>query len=350
MLERTPKHKELQIGFKMLCEKLLTRESFLIMEAGWKQKHGRTAVSTADLTIKRPSEADLTVVEAKFYRSRKVDLALFRNALEELKKHRDAKKAKNAIMIVTCEITPAMRVETERHGGVLWGLADLLLLTAKTPTLADTLADLLREADPGAAGRDLFSEELQQLEEQSPRIKTKSEGARLIADLDQVKPGREGVKKFEQLCDKAIRYLFADQFQRWNSQPHIDDRLHRPNLIARLVPKHEFWISLSEDFRCRYVLFSFGNEMEPLNQGEILSNLRHLSTGALRTVLLVICRGGLDAGARRASQSALRENGHVVLMLTLAELRDMLTAKDNGDEFSDVLIDRAAELLTDLTP
>lgn len=350
MLDRTPRHRELQTGFKMFCEKLLTREGFLVMEAGWKQKNARTPYGSCDLIIKRPAEPDTTVVDAKFYRSKRLDSSLFRNAMEELKKFRDAKKAKGAVLILTAELSDAHRAEAQKNGILVWDLGDIVQSAAKTPTLSDNLSDLLRDGDPGVLGREQFATELAILDEQSPRAKNKSEGARLIAELDQTKPGKEGARKFEQLCDKAIRYVFAEQFQRWITQIHVEDGFNRPDLIARLVPKHEYWTTLAEDFRTRYVVFSFLNDADPVVQGEILSAERHLFTGALRSVGIIVSRAGIDPGARKACHMVLRQSGKLILCLTLAELKEMLQAKDAGDEYNELLIDRTAELLTDLVP
>lgn len=350
MLDRTPRHRELQTGFKMFCEKLITREGFLVMEAGWKQKNARNLHAGIDLVVKRPSDPDMTVVEAKFYRSRLIDPALIRNALEEIKKFRDAKKAKAALLIITAEISAGLKAEALKQDVTIWDLTDILQLTVKTPTLADGLGELLREGDFSAAQGEQFFEELVLLDEQSPRQKGKAEGARLIGELDAVKPGREGARKFEQLCDKAMRYLLSDQFHRWNTQVTTEDGFNRPDLLARLVPRHAFWVGLSEDFRSRYVVFAFKNTAEPLPHGEIFSVETYLHAGALRMIALVVARAGIDAGARRACQLALRERGKLVLCLTLAELREMLAAKDSGDEYNDILIERAGELLTDLSP
>ncbi|MDG3578679.1 restriction endonuclease [Rhizobium sp. YJ-22] len=347
MLERTPRQRELHVGFKMLCEKLLTRDGYMIMESGWKQKVARAPVQAADLLIKRPSDPDTTVVESKFYRSRRIDPVLLRNALDELKRHRETKKSKSALLIVSAQTTPAMRQEAEKLGVTLWGFAELLQMTAKTPSLADNLADLLRDGDPSTG--DVFAAELAVLEEQSGRQRPRGEGAKIAADLDLVKPMRDGNKRFAQLCDRAIRYLFSEQFHRWAPQNNPEDGLFRPDLIARLAAGHDFWSALSGDFDGRYGLFLFPNQAEPLGHGAILSAERFLSRPALRPMLLVVSRAGLDAGGRRAVQEALRQRGHLILSLTLAELKDMLTARDLGDEFHDVLIDRMSEMLTDLS-
>ena len=348
MLDRMPRQRELHVGFKMLCEKLLTRDGFMIMESGWKQKTGRVPAPGVDFVVKRPNEPDTMAVEAKFYRSRRVDAVLFRNALDELKRQRESRKSKTAVLILSTTVSEPMLAEAEKAGITLWGLPELLQRTAKTPSLADTLAELLRDGDPLSVRGDLFEAELASLDEQSTRQRQK-EGAKLSADFDLVKPGRDGAKRFAQLGDKAMRYLFGEQFNRWMTQANPDDGLFRPDLIARLVPRHDFWASLSGDFSVRYALFSFPNGGEPLNQGAVLSAERFLSRPALRPLAIVVSRAGFDAGGKRAIQDALRQRGHLILPLALAELKDMLAARDMGDEFYDILIERLSETLTDLS-
>lgn len=349
MLDRSmPRQRELHIGFKMLCEKILTRDGFMIMESGWKQKTGRVPTPGVDFVVKRPNEPDTMTVEAKFYRARRVDAVLFRNALEELKRQRETKKSKTALLILSTVVSGTMQAEAEKAGVTLWALPELLQRTAKTPSLADTLADLLRDGDPLSVRGDLFEAELAALEEQSTRQRQK-EGAKLSSDFDLVKPGRDGAKRFAQLGEKAMRYLFGEQFNRWMAQASPDDGLFRPDLIARLVPRHDVWVSLSGDFSARYALFSFPNGAEPLGQGNVLSAERFLSRPALRPLSIIVSRASLDAGGKRAVQEALRQRGHLILTLTLAEVKEMLTSRDMGDEFHDILIERLSETLTDLS-
>lgn len=347
MLDRLPRHKEFQNGFRQFCEKLLTREGFIVLEAGWKQKTGRAPAAVSDFILKRPQDSATTAVEAKFYRSAEVDPLLLSNALDHLKAYREQKRAQNAILIVTADLPPAFLAEAEKAGVELWTLPTLVQMTAKTPSLAEALADLLRDAQPGADG---FAEALAALDELSPRAKTKGEGQRLATELDLVKPGREGSRKLDQVAEKAIRFLFGDQFQRWTLLAGApEEGALRPLLLARAVPRHAILRALLDDLQSRYVSFAVDNSGDPVGAGPVYAIARHLHRGAGRAVAIFVTRAGGEPVARRAAVSLLREEGKLILAVSLAELKEMLLAKDRGDDFADLLFDRANDLLTDLS-
>ncbi len=344
MLERSPRHRELQISFRSLAEKILAREGAIVVETGWKNKTGKAPAAAADFLFKRPPENELTVVEAKLSRSRRMEDGLFRNALEELKRHREAKKAKNATLILTAEPTPAQVQEAERQGVTLWGIPQLVPLAIKTPTLAEALADLLRDISTDATH---FAETMAYLEAHTARAKARGEGAKLIAELDQSKPGRENHRKFEQMGEKAMRLLFSEQVQRWSVPVLIEDGLNRPTLVVRLLPRHDVWAALSEEFGSRYVAIGFINHAEPAGHGDVLSAARHLHPRARRSIGILVARGGFDQGARRAAVEVLRDQGKLILLVSLQDLKEMLIARDAGDDYHDFFHERASDLMAD---
>lgn len=346
MLERSPRHREIQISFRSLAEKILAREGAIVVESGWKAKNGKAPAAAADFVFKRPPDNELTVVEAKLVRSRRMEDGLFRNALDELKRQRDARKARHATLVTTAEPTEAQLQEAERQGVALLGIPQLVPMALKTPTLAEALADLLREisSDPGQ-----HAETMQLLEAHTARAKARGEGAKIIAELDQSKPGREHHRKFEQIGEKAVRQLLTDQVQRWSVPVLVEDGLNRPTLIVRLMPRHDVWTALSEEFGSRYMCVGFINDADPAGQGDVLSAARHLHPKARRSIGILIARNGFDPGARRAAVEMLREHGKLLLLVSLQDLRELLMARDSGDEYHDFFHERASELMADNT-
>ena len=346
MLERSPRHREIQVSFRSLCEKILAREGAIVVESGWKSKNGRAQAASADFVFKRPPEQELTVVEAKLVRSRHMDDGQFRNALDEVKRHRDGRKAKHAILISTAEATEPQLVEAERQGVQLWGIAQLIPLALKTPTLAEALTDLLRDI---SSSRSHHAETMQLLEAHTARSKARGDGAKLAAELDQSKPGRENHRKFEQIGEKAVRLLFSDQVQRWSVPVVTEDGLGRPSLVVRLMPRHDVWVQLQELFSSLYVAISFINSGDMAGHGDVLTAARHLHPRAHRAIGIVIARGGFDAAARRAAVELLREQGKLLLLVSLQDLKELLIARDAGDEVHDFFHERAADLMADNT-
>lgn len=344
MMERSPRHREIQLSFRSLAEKILAREGAIVVETGWKSKNGRAPAANADFAFKRPPDNELTVVEAKLLRSRRMEDGLFRNALDELKRFREARKAKNAILIMTAEPTEAQLLECERQAVTIWGLPQIIPLALKTPTLAETLADLLREI---SADIQHFDESIHLLDGHTARSKARGDGQKLAAEFDQTKPGRENQRKFEQTGEKAIRLLFSEQVQRWSVPVVTEDGMNRPALVVRLMPRHDVWIGLTRDFDSRYMSIAFQNAAELASYGDVLAAARHLHPKAKRSIGLLIARSGADQGARRGALEVLREQGKLIITVTLAELKELLIARDAGDEYHDFFHERASDLLAD---
>lgn len=345
MLERSPKHREIQLNFRSLAEKILGREGGIVVESGWKNKTGKMAPATADFVIKRPPDSELTVVEAKLIRSRRMEEGLFRTAVEELKRFRDTRNAKNAALLITATPSESQIADAERHGVQLLGLGSLVSLALKTPTLAEALADMLREIAP-APGH--FDAEIVQLETASPRGKLKGEGAKILDDLDKLKPGRENQKKFEQVGERAARLLLGSEVQRFTVPVMTaDDGMNRPCLVARMLPQHDVWANLVADFSSRFLTFHFINGLEMAGQPDVLAAGRHLHPKAKRSIGILISRSGFDQGARRAAIELLRQEGKLVFAFGLSDLKEMLIARDAGDEYNDIFHERACDMMAD---
>lgn len=67
---------------------------------------------------------------------------------------------------------------------------------------------------------------------------------------------------------------------------------------------------------------------------------------AMRGVAILISRKGATKGAISAMAGSLRESGKIILSLSDVEICDMLHAKDNGDDPTEILAEKLDELLT----
>lgn len=127
----------------------------------------------------------------------------------------------------------------------------------------------------------------------------------------------------------------------------------RASIVLSLLSPRDtgvFWVSLAQDFRCRYVVFELKNYAGAISQNQIYTTEKYLFPNALRSVAIIIARNGADKGAIRAVQGALRETGKVMLILSLDQVFNLLWAKDRGIEPSDLMIDLMDRLLTTIAP
>lgn len=66
------------------------------------------------------------------------------------------------------------------------------------------------------------------------------------------------------------------------TQARSVSELHRLDLIARISSNDEFWNSLIQNFRARYVIFEFKNYADLIGQREIYSTEKYLFPTAMR--------------------------------------------------------------------
>ena len=118
--------------------------------------------------------------------------------------------------------------------------------------------------------------------------------------------------------------------------------------MARLTPVTSFLTALSWDFRARYVVFEFKNFREKISQTEIFSTEKYLYTAALRPIAIIIARNGVDKGGTKAMIGALREQGKLIICVTLAELCALLRGYDKGDDPSNMLLEKLDSMLVSI--
>jgi hypothetical protein len=92
-------------------------------------------------------------------------------------------------------------------------------------------------------------------------------------------------------------------------------------------------------------VFEFKNYRERITQNEIYTTEKYLYAAALRSVAIIIARGGDGESAKRTMRGALREQGKLMLCLSLAELCTLLRGRDAGDDPTGLLIEKIDAML-----
>jgi len=104
--------------------------------------------------------------------------------------------------------------------------------------------------------------------------------------------GVAGAKDFEASCTEAVKYLFGDQLTGWSTQHRSEEGMSIYDLVARITPSHDFWATLIDSFRSKYVIFEFKNYADPITQGQIYTTEKYLYATALRNAAIIITRSG----------------------------------------------------------
>jgi hypothetical protein len=326
-----------------LCERILIANGYRVLTTDRDPE--------IDLLVTKGETEQPIAVEIKLYRSPRVERTILRNAAIQIIHYKMRSGVKG--MLIATTILDERDVKLLKNIGVdeVWGLRELSCRAEIDAELADELEQLLRDAgltyttvQDGA--EEILSYALPSLDDTQP------EGERLTLSLRATEIGKAGALQFEKLCSDSVRFLFGEHLGQFQQQAKVEDGFHYMDLIVRLSPKRTgaFWVSLAQDFRCRYVVFEFKNYAEAISQNQIYITEKYLYPNALRSVAIIIARNGADKGATRAIQGILREVGKVMLVLTLDQLTELLRAKDRGIEPSDLMIDHLDRLLTTIAP
>lgn len=156
--------------------------------------------------------------------------------------------------------------------------------------------------------------------------------------------------EFEKLCTEILEVLFLDDLALWRIQKKSNRDLYRFDLVCRIKDNITtgFWNLLENRFNSKYIIFEYKNYSKKITQKEIYTTEKYLYLKALRSVAIIISRKGADSNAEIAMKGCLRENGKLIISITIDDLIKMLNEKSKGLDPSEYLYDILDNMLLDL--
>lgn len=343
--ERFIELRDLEMEFLSFLEQLFIRLKYRVVSQndGWIPRSGQP-----DLTVLPPRSDDPIAVELKLHRSDQVPIALLRNASDLLDRMVQEGAAARGLLIITQPVQKSDwdRAVTSDHE--LWDLEILAEQARQFPDLWNDFVELVRTTQVGTLWTPSIPSAISELANEMSDIPELGTGSRLANQLEASRAGRNerAAQHFEELCQQSLELIYGNDFAGWKKQASIEDGYQRLDLIARLVPERgSFWATLASDFRTRYVIFEFKNHSNPITQDEVYTTEKYLFTAAMRSVAIIIARKGDKESARRAMRGALREQGKLIICISMAELCSLLRRWDNGDDPTALLLQRIDEML-----
>lgn len=282
-------------------------------------------------------------VELKIYRWRSDWKNHATQAIQHLQSIVGSQNYHSGILIITWERERGQHESAELQvptGVEIWDLHKLRSLAQGDPKTERELSDLIDETV-------MHTDDIEWLTTPaaSPPPEEK-EGVVLATKLRGTAPGKAGWKDFEDLCEDAFKLLFGKHITSWNRQNRTDDGLNRMDLIGRIQTSDEsFWSDVARDFRARYVVFEAKNYKGPIKQGQVLTTEKYLFTKALRSVAIVVARKGMSDSADKTARGSLREQGKLILTISLPELCSLLEGLDHGESPENLLFSKLDQML-----
>lgn len=295
-------------------------------------------------------------VEVKFYRSKQPHMDLLIAAAKRLVNGIARRAGVRGMLIVSCFVPNETKTRLESDFGIrLVDRVNFLRWVSEYPVHFDLASSILETtpADMEALSRlessqPLFSmfsggDEVTSFVEPDDRT-----GSELCKKLSNVPAGRDGWSMYEVLCQQILEYLFSTELSAWRRQQSMDEGAGRYDLVCRIASSKGFWNFLTQHLNSRYAVFEFKNYSDEIRQGQVLTTEKYLFANGLRRFALIICRKGADPNAIRAAQGAMREEGKLILILDDQDICAMLHKRENGDDPSDYLFEKADDFLLEL--
>jgi hypothetical protein len=273
---------------ELLCKRILEANGYQVVSTN---EYARVD-SGADIVALEPDTKLQIAIEVKLYRSPRIDRQVLRNAAIQIV-HLKRALATKGMFIATTTLDESDR-RLLRNIGVdeYWDLSELRRRANIDIDLGLELEKLLRDAELKYATSVTALPDIPS--QQPPSAEIELKGEKLIEKLHGTVPGSADAHKFENICTECIQYLFGQHFGQFHAQKRVEHGFHYMDLVARLIPNNtaSFWVSLAQDFRCRYVVFEFKNYSDQISQNQIYTTEKYLYPNALRSVAIRVARTG----------------------------------------------------------
>lgn len=342
--------------FEALVEKLLRHRGFTVY---------KTQSSPVDFHAQK--DGYTWAVEAKYYKTQRAQLKLLTNAANQVQRAKEKDPSLSGMLVASCTISNEQKVHLGRKYDVV--IVDRQILfhfASSSPQLTEELYAVL-EIEPNYStvsiedffdsidideAKTLSSAEIENQE--SPPSDAASpdavdtSGSELCKELRAMPKGREKWSEYENLCEKILKYLFADHLAGWSKQHRTDDELNRFDYVCRIIPSTDFWNFILQQMHSRYVIFEFKNYEDPIKQGQVLTTEKYLLEKGLRRVAIMLTREGAHSSAVKTAQGAMRESGKLILILNDEQICQMLAMKEKGSDPTDLLFEITDSFLLSL--
>jgi len=172
----------------------------------------------------------------------------------------------------------------------------------------------------------------------------------LMKKLNDCVAGVKGAYEFEDVCFDLLKYIFSEDLSLWKKQAKSNDGLFRFDLLCRIKDNNSksFWSMMEKYFNSKYVVFEYKNYSEKIKQNQVYTTERYLYRKALRSVAIIIAKNGYDEHALWAAKGSLRENGKLILIITVDDLKKMYRLRVDQSDPSEVLLEKLDDMLEEL--
>lgn len=309
---------------------------------GYEVDYSITSNQIGDFTIKKNgSQFD---VDIKY--SKNINNDFFKNATKRMEKYK-----RNFIFVTTGYVsgkhTQNFIISSE---SIIIDIADLLYIVQNNAEMKNELLEFIDFNTDKIEVKESDSIRRLKIKQLPPVEISYNQYIQRLEDWRITIENRQNSNEFEKLCTEVLRVLFPDDLALWKEQQKSNDDLYRFDLVCRIKDNITtgFWNLLENRFNSKYIIFEYKNYAKKITQKEIYTTEKYLYLKALRSVAFIISRKGADKNADIAIRGCLRENGKLIISLTIDDLIKMLNEKSKGFDPSEYLYEILDCMLLDL--
>lgn len=285
-------------------------------------------------------------VDCKLYRNSVISLQALDRAVEQLYKNMTKNQIESGLLILFGNVNNKYKNRYKKNAITILDISNILYYVEKSSKLFNDLINLLYFPIV-----DIKPSPVQGLS----RIPKKDEPIidvlqdDYIMRLQECKTGKGYERRYEEICEEVIQYLFDEEFALFAPQHETDDNLFRMDILCSLKGNSAFWSWLINHYNSRFVVFEFKNYSDQLKQNLIFITEKYLFNAALRNVAIIISRKGFSKNAKRAAEGCLKEAGKLILDITDDDLINMIKKKREGEEPADYLLEKMETMLMSIS-
>lgn len=156
--------------------------------------------------------------------------------------------------------------------------------------------------------------------------------------------GREHFQDYEDLGTEILSFVFGDKLGAPNLQCRTADGVQRRDVVFRNNRTSRFFARIGDRFDADFLVVDFKNYAEPID-GTAVTDVASYSNPALGRFVLVVSRQGAGKSSRAAQIRLFNHANQIILVVSDAQLVEMVKRKSSGEAPEDLLEDALDELL-----
>ena len=162
--------------------------------------------------------------------------------------------------------------------------------------------------------------------------------------LKECPTGQEHFSDYERLIIEIFVYLFSDSLGEPKPQSRTLDGKQRRDVLFGNRRVERLWDRVFHRFAADFLIVDCKNHSDPVDGG-VVTDVDKYANKALGRFILIVSRLGAEASAASTQIRVYRDSNTVVLVLSDAQLLEMVERKERGQSPEDVIEDALDELL-----